>query len=56
MFDENVSQLIIRGNTKYIITGDGYSEKKKITGDDFVHEKRQYGQFKLHLTYHNEVV
>ena len=29
MFDENVSQLIIRGNKKYIITGDGYLATKK---------------------------
>ena len=43
MFDENVSQLIIRGNKKYIITGDGYlatTKKKKKKGDDCVHEKR----------------
>lgn len=56
MFDENVGQLIIRGNKKYITTGGGYSAKKKKTGDDFVHEKCHCGQFKLHLTCHNEVV
>ena len=29
MFDENVSQLIIKGNKKYIIIGDGYLATKK---------------------------
>ena len=29
MFDENVNQLIIKGNKKYIITGDGYLATKK---------------------------
>ena len=40
MFDENVNQLIIKGNKKYIITGDGYLATKKKKGDDCVHEKR----------------
>lgn len=42
MFDENVGQLIIIGNKKYIITGDGC-----------VHEKRHCGQFMLHSNCHN---
>ena len=57
MFDENVSQLIIRGNKKYIITGDGYlATKKKKKRWWLCSWKTSLCQFKLHLTCHNEVV